>query len=166
MTKAELQAAPVSKLQALYRKYSRQHVYNYKEHVQLAQQLDADGRLPATFMVCAPGSWTDSVWDDINRMRTLNTSQRLKKREMHICPLQLDVVERAINRWSNPGDLILDPFGGLMTVPYTAVKMGRCGVGIELNADYFRDGLGYLQEADAQQDVPTLFDLVEEGAAI
>lgn len=166
VTKAELQAAPVSKLQALYRKYSRQNVYNYEEHVRLAKQLDADGRLPATFMVCAPGSWTDSVWDDINRMRTLNTSQRLKKREMHICPLQLDVVERAINRWSNPGDLILDPFGGLMTVPYTAVKAGRRGIGIELNADYFRDGLGYLQEADAQQDAPTLFDLVEEGAAI
>ena len=162
VTKAELQAAPVSKLQALYRKYSRQNVYNYEEHVRLAKQLDADGRLPATFMVCAPGSWTDSVWDDINRMRTLNTSQRLKKREMHICPLQLDVVERAINRWSNPGDLILDPFGGLMTVPYTTVKAGRRGIGIELNADYFRDGLGYLQEADAQQDAPTLFDLVEE----
>ena len=143
-------------------KYSRQNVYNYEEHVRLAKQLDADGRLPATFMVCAPGSWTDSVWDDINRMRTLNTSQRLKKREMHICPLQLDVVERAINRWSNPGDLILDPFGGLMTVPYTAIKAGRRGIGIELNADYFRDGLGYLQEADAQQDVPTMFDLVEE----
>ena len=124
------------------------------------------GRLPATFMVCAPGSWTDSVWDDINRMRTLNTSQRLKKRELHICPLQLDVVERAIERWSNPGDLILDPFGGLMTVPYTAIKMDRRGAGIELNADYFRDGLGYLQEADAQQGVPTLFDLVEGGTAI
>lgn len=162
VTKAELQAAPVSKLQALYRKYSRQNVYNYEEHVRLAKQLDADGRLPATFMVCAPGSWTDSVWDDINRMRTLNTSQRLKKREMHICPLQLDVIERAINRWSNPEDLILDPFGGLMSVPYMAVKAGRRGIGIELNADYFRDGLGYLQEADAQQDVPTLFDLVEE----
>ena len=53
-----------------------------------------------------------------------------------------------------------------MTVPYTAVKAGRRGIGIELNADYFRDGLGYLQEADAQQDAPTLFDLVEEGAAI
>lgn len=53
-----------------------------------------------------------------------------------------------------------------MTVPYTAVKMGRRGVGIELNADYFRDGLGYLQEAAAQQDVPTLFDLVEGGTAI
>lgn len=161
VTKAELQAAPVSKLQDLYRRYSRQTVYSYAEHVALAKQLDADGRLPATFMVCAPGSWTDSVWDDINRMRTLNTSQRLKKRELHICPLQLDVVERAITRWSNPGDLIMDPFGGLMTVPYTAVKMDRRGAGIELNSDYFRDGLGYLQEAEDARDVPTLFDLVE-----
>lgn len=160
VTKAELQAAPVSKLQDLYRRYSRQNVYSYEEHVALAKQLDADGRLPATFMVCAPGSWTDSVWDDINRMRTLNTSQRLKKRELHICPLQLDVVERAINRWSNPGDLVLDPFGGLMTVPYMSVKMDRRGVGIELNSDYFRDGLGYLQEAEAERDAPTLFDLV------
>ena len=161
VTKAELQAAPVSKLQDLYRRYSRQNVYSYEDHVALAKQLDADGRLPATFMVCAPGSWTDSVWDDINRMRTLNTSQRLKKRELHICPLQLDVVERAIERWSNPGDLILDPFGGLMTVPYMAVKMDRRGAGIELNSDYFRDGLGYLQEAEDARDVPTLFDLVE-----
>lgn len=160
VTKAELQAAPVSKLQDLYRRYSRQNVYSYAEHVALAKQLDADGRLPATFMVCAPGSWTDSVWDDINRMRTLNTSQRLKKRELHICPLQLDVVERAITRWSNPGDLILDPFGGLMTVPYMAVKMDRRGAGIELNSDYFRDGLGYLQEAEDARDVPTLFDLI------
>ena len=160
VTKAELQAAPVSKLQDLYRRYSRQNVYSYEDHVALAKQLDADGRLPATFMVCAPGSWTDSVWDDINRMHTLNTSQRLKKRELHICPLQLDVVERAINRWSNPGDLILDPFGGLMTVPYMAVKMDRRGVGIELNSDYFRDGLGYLQEAEAERDAPTLFDLI------
>lgn len=160
VTKAELQAAPVSKLQDLYRRYSRQTLYSYAEHVALAKQLDADGRLPATFMVCAPGSWTDSVWDDINRMRTLNTSQQLKKRELHICPLQLDVVERAIERWSNPGDLILDPFGGLMTVPYTAIKMDRRGAGIELNADYFRDGLGYLQEAEDARDVPTLFDLI------
>lgn len=160
VTKAELQAAPVSKLQDLYRRYSRQNVYSYEDHAALAKQLDADGRLPATFMVCAPGSWTDSVWDDINRMRTLNTSQRLKKRELHICPLQLDVVERAITRWSNPGDLILDPFGGLMTVPYMAVKMDRRGAGIELNSDYFRDGLGYLQEAEAERDAPTLFDLI------
>lgn len=162
VTKAEVEAAPVDKLQAVYRRYSRDHVYSYDEHVALAKNLDQEGRLPATFMVCAPGSWSDGVWDDINRMRTLNTSQRLKKREMHICPLQLDIVERAINRWSNPGDTILDPFGGLMTVPYMAVKMQRYGVGIELSCDYFRDGLGYLQEADEAGKAFTLFDLAGE----
>lgn len=159
VTKAEVEAAPVDKLQAVYRQYSRDHVYSYDDHVRLAKELDQESRLPATFMVCAPGSWTDGVWDDINRMRTLNTSQRLKKREMHICPLQLDIVERAINRWSNPGDTILDPFGGLMTVPYMAIKMQRYGVGIELNPDYFRDGVGYLQEADEAGKMLTLFDL-------
>ena len=159
VTKAEVEAAPVDKLQAVYRQYSRDHVYSYEDHVRLAKELDQEGRLPATFMVCAPGSWTDGVWDDINRMCTLNTSQRLKKREMHICPLQLDIVERAINRWSNPGDTVLDPFGGLMTVPYMAIKMQRCGVGIELNPDYFRDGVGYLQEADEAGKMFTLFDL-------
>ena len=159
VTKAEVEAAPVDKLQAVYRQYSRDHVYSYDDHVRLAKELDQEGRLPATFMVCAPGSWTDGVWDDINRMRTLNTSQRLKKREMHICPLQLDIVERAINRWSNPGDTVLDPFGGLMTVPYMAIKMQRYGVGIELNTDYFRDGVGYLQEADEAGKMFTLFDL-------
>ena len=159
VTKAEVEAAPVDKLQAVYRRYSRDHVYSYDEHVALAKELDKEGRLPATFMVCAPGSWSDGVWDDINRIRTLNTSQRLKKQELHICPLQLDIVERAINRWSNPGDTILDPFGGLMTVPYMAIKMQRYGVGIELSCDYFRDGLGYLQEADEAGQVFTLFDL-------
>lgn len=161
ITKAELSAAPVSKLQALYRKFSRDSVYSYDEHVALAKELDADGRLPATFMVVAPGSWHENIWDDINRMRTLNTDQSRRRMVMHVCPLQLDIVERIINRFSNPGELVLDPFGGLMTVPYMAVKMERRGAGIELNPDYFRDGVGYLQEADAQQSAPTLFDLLE-----
>ena len=77
------------------------------------------------------------------------------------CPLQLDIVERIINRYSNEGDLVLDPFGGLMTVPMTAVKMHRCGYGIELNPEYFRDGVGYLQEAENEIDTPTLFDFME-----
>jgi DNA modification methylase len=81
---------------------------------------------------------------------------------MHVCPLQLDIVERIINRYSNKGDTVLDPFGGLMTVPMTAVKMGRYGIGIELNADYFRDGVGYLKAAEDEMDTPTLFDYLEE----
>ena len=95
-------------------------------------------------------------------MRTLNTSQSLKNREMHVCPLQLDIVERCINRYSNKGELVADPFAGLFTVPYMAMKMGRRGKGVELNPDYFRDGVGYCEVADAELDAPTLFDLMEE----
>jgi DNA modification methylase len=163
LTKEELEAMPVNKLQAAYRKYSRETVYSYGEHVEIAKKLDNDGKLPATFMVVAPGSWTDQVWDDINRMRTLNTKQSQKRLQMHVCPLQLDIVERVINRYSNPGELVLDPFGGLMTVPYMAVKAGRKGYGIELNTDYFRDGIGYLKAADLEADTPTLFDFIDVG---
>ena len=161
VTKEELENMPVDKMQKAYREYSRNTVYNYEDHVALAKKLDADGHLPATFMVLAPGSWTDEVWDDVNRMRTLNMNQKLHNRQMHVCPLQLDIVERLINRYSNPGEVVFDPFGGIMTVPYMAVKMGRDGWANELNADYFRDGLGYLQEADAERDVPTLLDLLD-----
>ena len=163
LTKEELENMPVDKMQKAYREYSRDTVYSYEEHVALAKKLDADGHLPATFMVLAPGSWTDEVWDDVNRMRTLNMNQKLHNRQMHVCPLQLDIVERLINRYSNPGEVVFDPFGGIMTVPYMAVKMGRDGWANELNPDYFRDGLGYLKEADATRDVPTLLDLLKEA---
>lgn len=161
LTKEELAATPVKDLQRVYRDYSRGTVYNYDEHIELAKKLDTDGKLPATFMVVAPGSWTDEVWDDINRMRTLNTSQSQRRQQMHVCPLQIDIVERIIHRYSNPGDVVLDPFGGLMTVPERAVRMGRRGYGIELNVDYFRDGVGYLKAAEAAVDMPTLFDFVD-----
>lgn len=151
---------PVDKLQKAYRDFSKNSVYDYQEHVALVEKLDNDNKLPATFMVCSPASWNDDVWDDIVRMRTLNTEQSRRRQQMHVCPLQLDTVERLIERYSNKGDTVLDFFGGIMTVPYTAVKMGRYGVGIELNSDYFRDGLAYLKSADVQQDAPTLFDLI------
>lgn len=160
VTKAELTSAPVDKLQKLYRQFSRDNVYSYAEHVALAEKLDKEGKLPSTFMVVAPGSWTDEVWDDVNRMRTLNSEQVRNGRQMHVCPLQLDIVDRLINRYSARGETVFDPFGGLMTVPVEAVRLGREGIGTELNADYFRDGLGYLREADAERDVPTLFDLL------
>lgn len=81
---------------------------------------------------------------------------------MHVCPLQLDIVERIINRYSNEKDVVYDPFGGLMTVPMSAVKMGRFGYGCELNPDYFRDGVGYLQAAEEEKEMPTLFDFMPE----
>lgn len=72
--------------------------------------------------------------------------------------------EKKITRLADVGELVADPFAGLFTVPYEAVKLGRRGKGVELNPDYFRDGVGYLESADAERDAPTLFDLLENGA--
>lgn len=163
LTKDEVMQFPVTDLQRVYRKYSRESVYNYEEHVAMAEKLDKDKKLPATFMVVAPGSWTDEVWDDINRMRTMNTLQAQKGKQLHVCPLQFDIVERLIDRYSNVGDLIFDPFGGLMTVPLCAIKRGRRGMATELNADYFRDGVGYLKAEETKLSAPTLFDFLDDG---
>lgn len=76
------------------------------------------------------------------------------------CPLQFDIVDRLINRFSNKGDLVLDPFGGLMTVPYRALKFGRRGVGIELSPEYFLDGVKYLRAAEQEIEAPSLFDFL------
>ena len=164
LSKEEIMAIPTGKIQAAYRKFSRGTVYDYAEHVRMAEELDKDGKLPATFMIVAPGSWTDEVWDDINRMRTLNTTQSQRRQTMHVCPLQLDIVDRLIDRYSNPGDLVLDPFGGLGTVALEAMKAGRRGYTVELNNDYFRDAVGYLREYERSKEETnfTLFDLMEE----
>jgi DNA modification methylase len=77
------------------------------------------------------------------------------------CPLQFDIVDRAIAQYTMPGETVFDPFGGLMTVPFRAVKMGRKGIGIELNPGYFLDGVAYVEAAAREMGTPSLFDLVE-----
>lgn len=70
-------------------------------------------------------------------------------------------MERIINRYSNPGDLVFDPFAGLGTVPMMAVRMNRRGYGCELNSGYFADAVAYLRAEDAEVEQPSLFDMVE-----
>ena len=166
LTKEELENCPVPRLQAAYRKYSRETVYNYEDHVALSKKLDKDGHLPATFMVVAPGSWAEDVWDDVNRMLTLNTTQSQRRQQLHVCPLQFDIVDRLINRYTNEGDLIFDPFGGIGTVPLRAMMKGRRGIMTELNADYARDAIGYLRAYEAEQETPTLFDFCDEKIVV
>ena len=84
---------------------------------------------------------------------------------MHICPLQWDIVDRLIRRYSNPGETVFDPFGGLMTVPYRAVLMGRRGTGVELSEQSWRDGVKYLEQAEQEKSQPTLFDDADEEAS-
>lgn len=155
--------ADISQIQKLYRKYSRENVYDYKKHVEMVEELSARDKISKTFMVAAPGSWTPEVWDDINRMRTLNTEQSRRRKTMHVCPLQLDIVERIIERYSAVGDVVYDPFAGLFTVPYVAVKNGRYGIGCELSEEYFCDGLSYMEMADSEMDAITIFDLLKEN---
>lgn len=148
-------------LQRAFRRYSQGHVYDYHAHIAFVQELEKRGKLPKVFMVAPPASMRDDIWDDVNRMLTLNTSQRLKGRQLHVCPLQLDIIERIITRYSNVGDEVYDPFGGIMSVPQMAVRMRRRGRGCELNGDYFRDGVGYLKLAEEEANMPTLFDFME-----
>ena len=158
----EIEDLPVNRRQEFFKQYTRQNVYDYKAHVDYAVKLDEQDKLSHTFEMLGLGSWSSEIWDDINRLRTLNTTQSQRRSEKHICPLQFDIVERLINRYSNEGDTILDPFAGLFTVPYCAVNMGRRGIGIELNNNYFRDGVNYMRSADLQAGMPTLFDLIEQ----
>ena len=162
ISKEELEKVPTNSMQKVYSEFSRETIYNYDEHVELAKKMDKEGRLPATFMVVAPASWDiGEVWDDIVRMRTLNLNQVNRKREAHVCPLQLDIIERLVNRYTNVGEVVYDPFSGIASTGFQAIKMGRKYYGCELNSDYFRDGLGYLENATQEVETPTLFDFFE-----
>lgn len=123
--------------------------------------LDSMKKLPSGFMVLSPFTHTqnDYVWDDISRMHTLNTQQTSKKKEKHVCPLQFDIVDRAIERYTNEGDLIYDPFAGIGTVPLRAIKKKRRGIGTELHELYWKDSVEYVKAEEYHQSVPTLFDL-------
>lgn len=161
ITPAELVSMDVKNIFRAFRKYSLSEIFDFEYIVKIAETLEMKGKLPSDFMLLQPQSWSDDVWTDITRMRTLNGAQWSKGKEMHLCPLQFDIVDRAIEQLSNPGDVVLDPFGGLMTVPYRAIQKGRYGIGIELNPQYFLDGAAYCQAAETKVDIPSLFDLIE-----
>lgn len=146
-------------LSRVYKKFSLENIYNYEHHVKIGKEIDEEGRLPSSFMCLAPGSNADDVWTDVNRMLTLNGEQTRRKLNNHICPLQFDIVDRIIDRYSMAGETIFDPFAGLMTVPYRALLKGRKGIGCELNNQSFCDGIKYLAMAEAKVTMPTLFDL-------
>ena len=90
--------------------------------------------------------YADSVWMDINQTNTLNVKMaRDKKDERHICPLQLDVIARCLEYWTNPGDTVLSPFAGIGSEGYEALKMGRKFIGIELKMSYYREMVNNLK---------------------
>lgn len=148
-----------------FKDHSLNSIYNFEQHVKIAEELEVMGKLPSGFMLLQPQSWSDEVWTDITRMLTLNGTQWSMGKEMHICPMQFDIADRVIAQMSNPGDVVYDPFGGLMTVPLRAILLGRYGIGHELNPQYFLDGAAHLKAAEYKISIPTLFDLLENNDA-
>ncbi|WP_372356939.1 DNA methyltransferase [Xanthomonas sp. NCPPB 3443] len=161
---AELEGLDQSAVFKLFKQHSLADVYDFRHDVRIAEHVDRSGWLPTTFMLLQPQSWHPEVWTDITRMRTLNSSQAAKGKEQHLCPLQFDIVERCIEQHSMAGELVLDPFGGIGTVPYMALKAGRRGYGVELNSKYFLDAAAYCAAAARDRGMPGLFDALDASA--
>jgi len=102
--------------------------------------------------------WASPVWDDVNQMRVLDYQDaRDSKDERHICPLQLDVIERCIVLWSNQGDLVLDPFNGIGSTGHEAIRLRRRYLGTELKDSYLRWAQKNLRAAEQAALTPSLF---------
>ena len=98
-------------------------------------------------------NYASPVWMDINPSNTLQrTSAREEKDEKHICPLQLDVIKRGINLWTNPNDIVFTPFMGIGSEVYQALKMGRRGIGIELKESYYNQAVINCENAEKSAD--------------
>lgn len=102
----------------------------------------------------------DSCWYGIRESNTLNVAAgRESADERHICPLQLDLIERCVRLWSNVGETVLSPFAGIGSEGYVSVKLGRRFIGCELKPSYWKAATGNLQRAEATAGAVSLFDL-------
>lgn len=161
LTNEELKKYELKTIVAKWKEKNSQSIYDFTEHLRICSELDELEKLSSTFMTLPLHSNNDAVWTDINRMNTLNTVQANSKKEKHICPLQFDIIERLINRFTMKGEVVLDPFGGLFSVAYKALEMERKATSIELNSEYFRDGLHYVKAMLYKMSIPRLFDFAE-----
>lgn len=106
--------------------------------------------------------YASPVWFDIRQTHTLQKeAARDTNDERHICPLQLDVIERSLTLWSNPGDMVLSPFMGIGSEVYQAVKKGRIGIGIELKPSYFNQAVKNVESATSDSSQMGLDELVD-----
>lgn len=106
--------------------------------------------------------YASPVWTDIRQGRVLPfRGGRDENDEVHISPLQLDVIERCVDLWSNPGDTVITPFMGIGSEVYCAVQMGRKGIGIELKPSYFRQAVENVKSASTNKSDLPLFSAAE-----
>lgn len=162
LTADEMAALGPAKLAKYFTAETLHRVYDYDWHVRIGEALQARRALPSDFMSLAPGSHDPDVWHDVNRMLTLNGEQSRRAVEKHVCPLQFDIVDRLIERYSNKGETVYDPFHGLGTVGMRAIKLGRRARGSELSPAYFIDQVHYLRAAEREALTPSLFDFDDQ----
>lgn len=160
LTGEELRSLDANVIFKLWKAYQLNAVYDFQHHVTIAEELEQHGSLPSTFMLLPPHSKHDDVWTDVARMLSMNTLQAQGGREMHLCPLQFDIIDRCIAQYSEPGEIVFDPFGGLMSVPYRALKLKRQGRAVELNPAYFVDGCAYVKAMEDELAMPDLFGVM------
>lgn len=116
--------------------------------------LEPVEQMPENFPVSQWQKWASPVWMDINQTNTLNVRMaRDGADERHLCPLQLDLIERAVTMWSNEGDVVLSPFMGIGSEGVSSIKLKRKFIGIELKPSYFTHAIRYLEAAERQQDL-------------
>jgi len=124
------------------------------------ENVEPVGHRPEHFPVSQWQQWASPVWMDIQQTNTLNvTMARDHADERHVCPLQLDLIERALTLWSNPGDVVLSPFMGIGSEGVVSLKLKRRFIGVELKESYFRQACRYLDQADRSS--ASLFDVME-----
>jgi DNA modification methylase len=160
----ELSSLTMKQVRGWWNRFNSETIYDFEQHVDLLEMLDAKGKLSRTFTTLPIRSLSDYIWNDVNRMHGLNMEQSRRKQQNHICPMPFDQVDRLIELYSNEDDTILDPFGGLCTTGVRAIKKKRKAILCELNDAYARCGAIYLRETEYQGAIPTLFDMIKNEA--
>lgn len=127
-----------------------------------ADESEADkvGQDRTLFPVTQWQQWASPVWMDIQQTNVLNVKvAREDKDERHLCPLQLDLIERAVRLWTNPNDVVFSPFMGIGSEGWASLKAGRRFIGTELKPAYFKQAVRNLKEMEAQSTGPSLLSM-------
>lgn len=162
-TPEELRQWGHDRLQAWWKTFNGHVIYDYEAHVKLLDDLEAAGSLSREYTTIPMRSTTDYIWNDVNRMHGLNAEQAKRRQQNHICPQPFDEPTRIIELYSNPNELVDDPFGGLGTTAVVALKKRRKAFICELNPNYHKWNVKYCKETEALLNIPTLFDTLKEA---
>lgn len=138
--------------------FSRQGLADYlltfRRWAAEGEEIEPVTHTETTFTLNQWQEWASPVWMDVDQTNVLNVQEaRSDRDEKHMCPLQLDVVERAVKLWSNPGDVVFSPFAGIGSEGVGAVQFGRRYVGVELKPEYFATAVRNLNDAGRQGEL-------------